>query len=830
MKKCSLLLFFVFEMFALIPITSAFYDTFQTHPNDNLTQAEEAYGVIWSTRADYRCCVCDAHADIHTQNDGIKYVWISPSYGGYDHLYAWIRQTAPKEQSNHWIFLLKASCADGYEFKFKFYNQSGGLIGESNNLLSWLQTYGNSWKVWELVRSGTQIYCYINGTYIGDIGGSYEEPPCFIEFYTHNPPHDWTGGCCDVFVDFVGTYTGEGVIETFPHNWYILRHWDTSEASGLYDESDTKIHDNQFSVNYIVPYIATDPCDKIQIKHFTTGEIVNETIISNRYRTIYYNFTKMLFHQNKEDDKYGYYFVELIRGGSVVARDYFYFTWDALNKPSGTIAWDKDCYTSGEVAKVHTNLTDPDFSTYVYKGYVYDVYGNKKEEWTITSADEWHEVNLNGYNAGVYYAILKIRDKNTGFEWEEAWDVTSVSEEVRIEGVSYDAKSETVLGGVYVNAIQNYESHETTTDATTGAYNISGLTVDMEIQMNASKANYTHNNFSFTPLQNGLYEVNLYLLPDASHINVTAPAIVGLTQSYPFHQNVSYATVNIWNETGWNASITANSMGYFAFEKLSPGIYYLNATREGYKSSETYEVNLTGGEIEYVYILMYGLYNLTVKARDASTHATIFNFKATLNDGEQTKETTSGWLNFTGVEYGIHKVEVGADGYYSAIEYVYVYGDVEKIVYLTPLETAGEQGVGISYPPHQVEFACVDMFGNPLADIYVEATPISTTTGTWDWLLNLFGIRNESISYYINQTLNGTTDSRGAITFVMMENVEYEVNFRNESLGINKTIRIYPKADHYTVILTPTTPSIVSSEDYITFCLLYTSPSPRDRG
>ncbi|RLJ03855.1 MAG: hypothetical protein DRP08_02855, partial [Candidatus Aenigmatarchaeota archaeon] len=271
----------------------------------------------------------------------------------------------------------------------------------------------------------------------------------------------------------------------------------------------------------------------------------------------------------------------------------------------------------------------------------------------------------------------------------------------------------------------------------------------------------------------------------------------------------------------WSANTTTNNMGYFAFENLSPGIYYLNATREGYKSSETYEVNLTGGEIEYVYILMYGLYNLTVKARDASTHATIFNFKAILNDGEQTKETTSGWLNFTDVEYGIHKVEVGADGHYSAIEYVYVYGDIEKVIYLAPLETAGEQGVGISYPPHQVEFACVDMFGNPLANVYVEATPISTTTGAWDWLLNLFGIRNESITYFTNQTLNGTTDSRGAITFVMMENVEYEVNFRNESLGINKTIRIYPKADHYTVILTPTTSSVVSSEDYITFNLSY---------
>jgi len=815
-RKCFPLLFFVFGVLALIPVTSAFYDTFQNHPNDNISLPEDNYNVKWS----YYAGLAEGIVEIRTKDIGNKVVfmrgesYVSDADGWQS---SRIKLIQPTSCSNHWSVLLRGVAVGGESelyFWVAFYDEEGGLIDQSDNIWQYFKDYPG-YNIWEFVKTGSNIYLYINGEYKTDIGGTYSQMPCYIEFHTKRY---YSNVYLDVYIDDVTI--SDGVIETFPHNWYILRHWDTPETSGLYNEGDAGVEEHNFTVSYMVPYIGTDACDEIRIKHFTSGEVINVTPISDRYGTIYYNFTEMLFHQNKEDDKYGYYFVELMREGGVVARDYFYFTWDALDKPSGTISWEKDSYASGSVAKVHVNLTDPDFTTYLYKGYVYDVYGNKKEEWTVSSADEWHEVDLNGYNAGVYYAILKIRNKNTGFEWEEAWDTTSISEEVRIEGVSYDAKSESVLGGVYVNAIQNYEDHETTTDATTGEYNISGLTVDMEIQMNASKTNYTHNNFSFSPLQNGLYEINLFLLPDASHINVTAPAIVGLTQLYPFYQNVSYATVNIWNET-WNASTTTNSMGYFAFENLSPGTYYLNATHNKCKPSETYEVNLTSGEIEYVYILMHGLYNLTVKARDASTHATIFNFKAILNDGEQTRETTTGWLNFTGVEYGIHKVEVGADGYYSAIEYVYVYGDVEKVIYLAPLEGEVEQGVGISYPPHQVEFACVDMFGNPLANVYVEATPISTTTGAWDWLLNLFGIKNESITYFTNQTLNGTTDSRGAITFVMMENVEYEVRFVNESLGINKTIRIYPKADHYTVILTPVTSSIVSSGDYITFNLSY---------
>jgi len=883
----------------------AWYDAFHNHPDNNMSLPEPLFGSIWMDN--YKRSYIER---IDTDN----FVLALKCFDGYyEVVYATPKLNAPTVCSNYWAFRVYpfGSCPDDNQlpdYRIRFYNSSGGLIDEggSNFLRNLFNSYHNG-DQYELLRSGNTIAVYLNGTYMGDLGGVWNEMPCNIEFVAKKRSR----GYYDqkrLRLDDIST-TGD-VISTFPQSWFILRNWDNPDANGLYEEDGTtRVSTHTFNVRYMWRNVTSysernPPCDKIIIKYFTTGEIVNQTSIPPQsFGKITYNFTEMLFHDDPIEDKYGLYEIDLMRGSDVVAQDFFFFTYVSAQKTSsGTISWEKDSYASGEIARIHTNITNPDFTTYLYKGYVYDIYGNKKEEWTVASADEWHEVDLNGYDAGVYYAILKIRNKNTGFEWEEAWDTTSVSEEVRIEGVSYDAKSETVLGGVYVNAIQNYEDHNTTTDATTGEYNISGLTVDMEIQMNASKINYTHNNFSFTPLQNGLYEINLYLLPDASHINITPPAVVGIVSEYPLHQALSNATVNIWKD-GWNSNTTTNSIGYFEFildntsmetsiienetfnsseydtwvqlantgivpytekvtnttdetpyvrgvdyemdyvngeikvlstgsmqnntlyhidyEKYEATTFSLSATKEGYKESEVYTFTVNPTEIEYVYPLLYGLYNITVRARDASTHATIFNFKATLNDGEQIKETTVGWLNFTGVEYGIHKMEVAADGYYSAIEYVYVYRDVEKIVYLTPLETAGEQGVGISYPPHQVEFACVDMFGNPLANIQVEATPISTTTGAWDWLLNLFGIRNESISYYTNQTLNGTTDSRGAITFVMMENIEYEVRFVNESLGIDKTIRIYPKADHYTVILTPVTSSIVSSEDYITFNLSY---------
>ena len=488
------------------------------------------------------------------------------------------------------------------------------------------------------------------------------------------------------------------------------------------------------------------------IKHMGSGEIANVTNLSKWYQRITYQLSDFTFDT---------YLVETRRDGAVMNTNWFVY-YDALSGCSVDV--ERDVYTPLDTAKIAYSIDSPDFSNHQYFLVIESIDGEEVFRQLLTKADGEIAVSLEDYEPKLYIASLK---RSSSSETLLAYDTFQVAEGVFIEGKTYDAKSEQILPSTFVSYCQEYTGcKNTTSDATNASYQIEDLAVDYEVHVGAAKANYTHNNFSFTPLQSRLYEINLFLLPDASHINVTAPAIVGLTQSYPFRQNVSYVTVNIWNET-WNSSTTTNSMGYFAFENLTPGTYYLNATREKFKSSETYEVDLASGEIEYVYILMHEIYNLTIRARDAGTHSTIFEFRAILNDGEQEKETTTGKLNFS-VEYGIHKVEVGADNYYSAVEYVYVCEDTEKIFYLTPFEGGGEQGVGISYPPHQVEFACVDMFGNPLANVYVEATPIFTTTGAWDWLLNLFGIKNESISYYTNQTLNGTTDSRGAVTLSLI--------------------------------------------------------------
>ncbi|RLG96003.1 hypothetical protein DRO29_05285 [Candidatus Bathyarchaeota archaeon] len=431
-----------------------------------------------------------------------------------------------------------------------------------------------------------------------------------------------------------------------------------------------------------------------------------------------------------------------------------------------------------------------------------------------TMAWEEFAVNVRGYT-GVHDVMFFAYAKNASSSSVEGYiDFVHFGEvnPVTIEGYVYDALTGLPVEGCNITATQFGGSYEATSGSD-GYYNITGLVTNYQVEISASKEGYRHTPTYIVFETGGTKRIDIYLLPEGEE------DIIGLVRNH-IGEGVAGATVYISN-TSWSANTTTNDFGYFTFDNLSNGTYHLYATHPIYHQSEKVAVEVDNTTTQYVFLTIYPYYTLTIFAKSFDGDI-LTNFAVSL-DGGDVKSTTVGSVTFEDVMAGYHTVSVSAEGYYPATKEIYVWRNMSVTVFLQKMEevTTTEQGVGISYPPHHVEFVCVDMFGNPLANIYVEATPISTTTGAWNWLLNLFGIRNESISYYTNQTLNGTTDSRGAVTFVMMENVEYEVRFVNESLGISKIIRIHPKADHYTVILTATTSSIVSSEDYITFNLSY---------
>lgn len=109
-------------------------------------------------------------------------------------------------------------------------------------------------------------------------------------------------------------------------------------------------------------------------------------------------------------------------------------------------------------------------------------------------------------------------------------------------------------------------------------------------------------------------------------------------------------------------------------------------------------------------------------------------------------------------------------------------------------------GYGYQYPPKDVRFKVMTMFGQPISGCSVIAQGITTTTGSWDWLIQLFGVSlNETP--IMNTNMSGTTDSNGEIVFLMIPSVKYNMSFYRAG-DINQLFYITPKDEYYNIYST----------------------------
>ncbi|RLJ05337.1 MAG: hypothetical protein DRP18_03320, partial [Candidatus Aenigmatarchaeota archaeon] len=223
----------------------------------------------------------------------------------------------------------------------------------------------------------------------------------------------------------------------------------------------------------------------------------------------------------------------------------------------------------------------------------------------------------------------------------------------------------------------------------------------------------------------------------------------------------------------------------------------ITVTAEGYhvNSKDTY---LSSDKTETILlepISGSATYNLTIRAKDLETGVSINNFTAELSTGES-NSTVNGSITFTSVSGNQWiSVTITASGYYVGYKDVYLDGDKEITILLTSTEKEKDY---YARPTHLVEFRVQNLFGHPISDINVTAVGIETTMGSWSWLYNLFGYRNETEIQ--NSTMSGVTDSNGAITFFMVPTIQYKITFIKDN-EINKTIYIYPKDERYTIVL-----------------------------
>jgi len=185
-----------------------------------------------------------------------------------------------------------------------------------------------------------------------------------------------------------------------------------------------------------------------------------------------------------------------------------------------------------------------------------------------------------------------------------------------------------------------------------------------------------------------------------------------------------------------------------------------------------------------------------VQCRELNSGALITGTTCTvsLSTGEEC-DTTNGTAVFSGLAYGYYEIEASAEGYYPGSTSAVM--DEGKTVSCY-LQEKTEGGSGIAYAPKTVRFTVQNIWGKKIEDCYVECQGYETTAGTWAWLYSIFGI-DANETPIATAHMEGYTDYKGDINFLMLEPVKYVCNFTKAG-EIDRTENIYPKDDYYLIL------------------------------
>lgn len=498
---------------------------------------------------------------------------------------------------------------------------------------------------------------------------------------------------------------------------------------------------------------------EINVKRYVSGtltSVASEVIKVGGNSSVFTGFSNYnrSVDLTDNDTAYGLYTVYLAGGGTSKDTDYFFF---APPGDASSISFSNTEIPIGTTETISYTIDAADFGTYSYHVRVYStteqIQSTQLSE--VSSTISWDTTDE---DTGLYYAVLSRTDKSSGAYIELIYDIAILSNDIVIRGHIYDAQNETVLDNVSVNFSQASTWYNTTSNAT-GYYELSGLIATVEINVNASLVNYTHENFTFTPLTAEIYTVDLYLINNTPTYDNTT--IGGLTYDYPLHQAVINSTVNIYNATWSNTTTSSLITGFYLFEELTNGSYTVNATKTDYQDSDEYSVDTNNGSWRTQNILMYGIYDLTIKAQDSTTLAYLSTFSILFENDVYT--TTNGTVVLIDLTYDLYSVSVSAENYYASAEDILV--DETKTEVISMTQTSSEY-----YVEHFVEFVVRNVWNTVYPDVDVTVYEGSSTT----------------------DYKSGTTGSNGAVTFQLSEDIEYRLTFISTDLGIDEEITLYP--------------------------------------
>lgn len=739
-----LFLFIIILLFLFIP-SSAFEDTFQDHPSDDLEQGDE--NNIWTLIIGLDTVTVSQNGPTYNK---VMYFYAGATPFGYSQK----AYNSYPDSSNYYSFITRSLVDTNYaEQRIYFYDSNGHIIGSYHDIETPLNTY-NSNVLYEFVRSSNTLYLYIDGGLYGSLG-SLDSSFSYVEIYNGKTSGGsgsysyWKVDC----VSFDGYVIGIGTDES-PNTWINVN-------------SNNEIN-VEWTVNTIDPYGTWNDTEVFQIRvtWMDAGTIVNTTTLDTTKPNGFVVYNRSII---MPDPNYGIYKFDLLKDSVVMGTEYLTF---AQIGQSGTLSWDKVDYVpyqNASIAYAVTPYTPADYNYYIR---TYEINTGLVDTNTITANSGTMTESLDTWATGSYYSLLTVVDKSDSSETTVAFDVFDINDEVRFEGYTYDAENGTILNETNVNFSQSSSWYNDTSNAT-ALYELDGLSDSVQITLNASKTNFTHEDFTFTPPTAKLYTTNLYLFPTNRSLNGTS-IVEGMTVDYPLHQALGSATVNLYNAT-WSNTTTSNAFGYYQFNLsgLVNGTYTVNATLSGYDNSSEYSITVTKNESTVQNIVLPTNYYLTVTAKDSTTSAVLSIFTANVN-GESIS-TTNGSAVFS-LSYGLYSASVSADNYYpGAYSNVLMNKNRSVEVSMSPVVT------DYYNPEHNVKFTVWGLAG------YYEDVDVSVYK---------YG---ES-----DTTFTAVTGTDGSVTFNMNETQRYTITFISSSQGINEEVTLYPVELSYLVFISST--------------------------
>jgi len=290
----------------------------------------------------------------------------------------------------------------------------------------------------------------------------------------------------------------------------------------------------------------------------------------------------------------------------------------------------------------------------------------------------------------------------------------------------------------------------------------------------------TWGNFSGTPVIVGFTGTPL-TITTGDTVNFTDETTGGPTS---FYWDVNGDDVTDY--TSKNCNHTYTQAGYYNVS--------LTAQKLGINDTET--------KIDYINVIAKPMTNnFTSDYRSGPSPLIIQFYANTVNstswywdfNGDGITESTEENPTYVYTIVGGYNVTLAAgniDGFSNLTRYNWIY----------VIGSQNQSGYGYSYPPKEVRFHVQSPFGASLTGVEVNAIGVQTTSGSFDWLSQILGIKlDETPIHEIN--LNGTTDSNGDISFLMIPSVKYNMTFTKIGETIANML-ITPKDEYYLIYST----------------------------